>query len=76
MTREEAKDLFRKDKDSYGKPKGIMGKIDLIYDDFELQYQKQNMLIKYYEKMIENEYGGSIDHFISKDMLQLKKEIK
>ena len=37
MKREDAKDLFRKDKDSYGKPKGVMGKIDLIYDDIEDQ---------------------------------------
>jgi hypothetical protein len=35
MKREEAKDLFRKDKDAYGKPRGIMGKIDLIYNDFD-----------------------------------------
>ena len=35
MTREEAKKLFRNDKDSYGKPKAIMHKIDRIYDDFE-----------------------------------------
>ena len=37
MKREEAKDLFRKDKDSYGKPKAIMSKIDKIYDDFDAQ---------------------------------------
>lgn len=35
MTREEAKQLFRDDKDAYGKPRGIMKKIDMIYDDFE-----------------------------------------
>lgn len=35
MTREEAKELFRKDKDSYGKPKAVMSKLDKIYDDFE-----------------------------------------
>lgn len=35
MTREEAKDLFRKDVDAYGKPKKIMTKIDMIFDDFE-----------------------------------------
>jgi DNA recombination-dependent growth factor C len=27
--------MFRKDIDSYGKPKKIMSKIDKIYDDFE-----------------------------------------
>jgi hypothetical protein len=35
MKREDAKDLIRGDKDSYGKPKSIMTKIDRIYDDFE-----------------------------------------
>ena len=35
MTREEAKQMFRDDLDSYGKPKAIMKKIDKIYDDFE-----------------------------------------
>lgn len=35
MTRIEAKDLFRKDKDSYGKPRGIMHKIDQIFDELE-----------------------------------------
>ena len=34
MTRKKAKELFRNDKDSYGKPKAIMAKIDKIYDDF------------------------------------------
>ena len=35
MTREEAKDLFRNDKDAYGKPRAIMHKIDQIFDAFE-----------------------------------------
>jgi len=35
MTRKDAKEMFRKDKDSYGKPRAIMKKIDMIYDDFE-----------------------------------------
>jgi len=35
MNREQAKDLFRFDRDAYGKPKRIMHKIDKIYDDFE-----------------------------------------
>ena len=34
MTREQAKELFREDKDSYGRPRSIMKKIDKIYDDF------------------------------------------
>ncbi|MFA5723208.1 MAG: hypothetical protein WC979_03035 [Candidatus Pacearchaeota archaeon] len=37
MNREEAKDLIRNDKDSYGKPKAIMTKIDAIYDEFEAE---------------------------------------
>lgn len=40
MTREEAKEIFRKDKDAYGKPRGIMGKIDKIFDDFEKDKEK------------------------------------
>jgi len=35
MNREEAKKMFRDDKDSYGKPKAIISKIDKIYDEFE-----------------------------------------
>lgn len=35
MTREDSKKLFRNDLDSYGKPKKIMTKIDIIYDDFK-----------------------------------------
>lgn len=37
MTREEAKEMFRKDKDAYGKPRHIMKNIDKIYDDFEAE---------------------------------------
>ena len=35
MTRDEAKELFRNDKDAYGKPRSIMHKIDKIFDEFE-----------------------------------------
>ena len=35
MTKEEAKILFRNDKDSYGKPKAVMSKIDKIFDEFK-----------------------------------------
>jgi len=41
MTREEAKQLFREDKDAYGKPKAIMTKIDKIYDEFESELIRQ-----------------------------------
>jgi len=37
MTREEAKELFRNDRDAYGKPRHIMKNIDKIYDDFEAE---------------------------------------
>ena len=40
MKREEAKNMFRNDKDAYGKPKAIMHKIDQIYDDFEKTIRK------------------------------------
>lgn len=35
MTREQAKDLFRNDYNSYGKPKAIMAKVDKVYDVVE-----------------------------------------
>ena len=35
MTREEAKELIRNDKDSFGKPRAIMTKLDKIYDSLE-----------------------------------------
>jgi len=37
MDREQAKELFRGDKDSYGKPKQIMAKLDIIFDDFDAE---------------------------------------
>lgn len=44
MTRE-AKELFRNDKDAYGKPRHIMKNIDKIYDDFEAEPQVKNLNI-------------------------------
>lgn len=35
MTREEAKELFRKDVDSYNCPRKVIHKLDQIYDSFE-----------------------------------------
>jgi len=35
MTRKEAKELFKKDKNAYGYANAPMTKIDEIYDDFE-----------------------------------------
>jgi len=34
MNREQAKEMFRNDKDSYGKPKHLMKNINKIYDEF------------------------------------------
>ena len=34
MNRDQAKEMFRKDKDAYGKPRSIMSKIDQIFDEF------------------------------------------
>lgn len=42
MTREEAKEMMRKDVDAYGRPKKLMTKINMIYDDFEKQLQALN----------------------------------
>ena len=39
MTREEAKDLFRMDRDAYGKPKAVMTKLDKIYDSIEEDWE-------------------------------------
>ena len=36
ITREEAKEMFRNDVDSFGKPKKIMSKIDAIYDSIDM----------------------------------------
>lgn len=35
ISREQAKELFRNDRDAYGKPRAIMSKIDKIYDSIE-----------------------------------------
>lgn len=40
MTREEAKQLFRSDKDAYGKPRHIMKNIDKIYDHLEQEIER------------------------------------
>lgn len=55
MTREEAKELFRSDKDSYGKPKAVMTKINAIYDDFDKELDKARK---------EGYVAGSTDCFI------------
>lgn len=47
MNREQAKKMFREDKDSYGKPKAVMSKIDKIYDEFETQIEYSIIPISY-----------------------------
>jgi hypothetical protein len=46
MTREQAKELFRNDKDAYGKPRHIMKNIDQIYDEFEDLTQVKDVFSK------------------------------
>jgi len=43
MTREEAKDLFRMDRDAYGKVKSPLAKIDKIFDEFEQSLQLEDV---------------------------------
>jgi len=62
MKREEAKDLFRKDKDAYGKPKSIMHKVDKIFDDFEIEKNELNNLIAEQSRLIseQRQYIGTV----------------
>lgn len=71
MKREEAKQMFRDDKDSYGKPRGIMGKLDKIYDDFE----KTDLTESCSKKLanLRNQFGAVYTHFqLLKDMEKTK----
>lgn len=48
MNKEEAKQLFRDDKDAYGKPRGVMGKLNKIFDEFEqekLNWEKEKEIL-------------------------------
>lgn len=45
MNREEAKELFRNDKNSYGGVKSPMSKVDQIYDEFESQLLKMSKAV-------------------------------
>ena len=54
MTREQAKALFRDDKDGYGKPKGIMRKLDQIFDEFEKEKEELIKKLKNEEKTGKN----------------------
>lgn len=86
MTHKEAKELFRNDKDAYGKPRHIMKNIDKIYDDFETQEWLKNfnisdaILIDIYKHLsvIENylrgEHNHETDEIQKKEDLELYKE--
>lgn len=48
-----AKKIFRDDKDSYGKPKATMSKIDKIFDDFDNIEDQYKELLECIQKMME-----------------------
>ena len=52
MKREQAKELFRNDLNAYGKPKSIISKINLIYDEFERENLNKIDKTKLKEKLI------------------------
>ena len=61
MNRKAAKKMFREDKDSYGKSKAIMSKIDKIYDEFEVEYEYSIIPVSFsnYDEYVNilNDYG-------------------
>jgi len=66
MTREAAKQMFRDDKDAYGKPRSVMRKIDAIYDAIEKQKTTQTSeLRKLYKRIVgRDKLHDSDDYFI------------
>lgn len=74
ISRKQAKLLINSFKDSYGKPKQIMHKIDTIYDSLELEIVKRDMLIY---AMMRNNFGYQsfmIDKSIDIDELSKRFE--
>ena len=71
MNRKEAKDLFRLDVDSYGKPKSIMKKIDRIFDEFESN--KRKMLIDFVDYLEYNGKNLTKEEIINEFLLPLSK---
>lgn len=68
MTREDAKNLFRNDKDSYGKYKAVMTKLDKIFDYFEerekISSKERNLyiaLLEYATDQISNKGCNDVD---------------
>jgi len=71
MNREEAKNLFREDKDAYGKPKGVMHKIDQIYDEFEIELNKQKMFKINLQKELNDANDLLIKHNLKKSAITI-----
>lgn len=70
MTREKAKELFKNNKDAYGKPRHIMANIDKIYDEFD------SILINIITKAYDDGYNDGHaevynDEFIGEDKSKL-----
>ena len=61
MTREEAKQMFRDDKNSQGCYKAVLTKIDKIYDAFEEQMRQGQLLpIDSVSKRFEIDFDGNV----------------
>lgn len=71
MDRKAAKELFRNDKDSYGKPKGVMHKIDQIYDDFEKDRIRGKNEFRHFLNWLErNKYTEKISDLVIETYLE------
>ena len=70
MKRKEAKQMFRDDKDSYGKPKAIMSKIDKIYDEFD------NEIIEFGRWLLEIKNKDKVQKIQLEMLLELYKRRK
>lgn len=68
MNRDKAKQLFKTDLDSYGKPKHIMRNIDKIYDEFEKESfnlnEVRHLAINYAITCMKG-YTGSFDDWFT-----------
>lgn len=70
MTREEAKNLFRNDKDSYGKPKAVMSKIDQIYDDFEKEMENRFTIEEIKKYVTSRDSFGDVCYFLNAENIR------
>ena len=74
ITREEAKEMFRSDKDAFGKPRGVMKKIDAIYDSIDNQLNKANSLLSESINHLDRDFNWEkADAFERKVKIFLKK---